>query len=117
MIPHIAPSAAHGPKYKKLHQRRATTEKDMKLLNNMQQIPELAKKLHANIALRRNFLNSQSSSNMLNEVERLQGILSTHKDPALNDGRALKTRIGYLEKRMTELKPQPLAGPEGLYLY
>ena len=75
----------------------------------MYQTPQLAKQLHANIALRQNFLNQQASSNVLNEYDRLKGILNTHRDPTLNDGRALKTRMSYLEKRMTELKPQPLA--------
>ena len=117
MIPHMAPSAAHGSNYKKMHRRRATTEKDMKLLNMMQQTPEYAKKLNASLALRQNFLNQQESSNVLNEMERLKGRLSLHRDPSLMDGVALRTRINYLEKRMSELKPQPLAGPEGLYLY
>jgi hypothetical protein len=54
---------------------------------------------------------------VLNEYDRLKGILSTRKDPSLNDGRALKTRMSYLEKRMTDLKSQPLAGPEGLYRF
>ena len=57
MIPHMAPSAAHGRNYKKMHQRRAGTEKDMKLINMMQQTPQFAKQLHANLALRQNFLN------------------------------------------------------------
>ena len=117
MIPRVAPSAAHGKDYNRIHHLRPTSEKDFKLLNMMYQTPQLAKQLHANIALRQNFLNQQASSNVLNEYDRLKGILSTHRDPTLNDGRALKTRMSYLEKRMTELKPQPLAGPEGLYRY
>lgn len=117
MIPNMAPSAAHGRNYKKMHRARATTEKDMKLLNMMYQSPQLAKQLHANIALRQNFLNQQQSSNMLNEVERLRGVLSSYRDPSLRDGVALNTRISALEKRMTQLKPQPISGPEGLYVY
>ena len=89
----------------------------MKLLNHMSQIPEMAKRLHMNIALRQNFLNQQDSNNVLNESERLRGVLASHRDPSLNDGRALQTRLSYLENRMTQLKPQPLAGPEGLYRY
>ncbi len=116
MIPNIAPSAAHGSNYKKMHGRRATSDKDFRLLNQMQQIPEMAKRLHQNIALRQNFLNQQQSSNALNEIERLRGVLREHRDPILNDGRALKTRMKYLTNRMAELKPQPLSGPEGLYL-
>ena len=117
MIPSVAPSTAHGRNYKNMHQRRPTTEKDMKLLNHMSQIPEMAKILHMNIALRQNFLNQQDSNNVLNESERLRGVLASHRDPSLNDGRALQTRLSYLENRMTQLKPQPLAGPEGLYRY
>ena len=117
MIPRVAPSTAHAKDYNKIHHLRATSEKDFKLLNMMYQTPQLAKQLHANIALRQNFLNQQSSSNVLNEYERLKGKLSTYKDPSLNDGRALQTRMSYLEKRMTQLKPQPLAGPEGLYMF
>lgn len=116
MIPNMAPSAAHGKNYKKLHRRRATTEKDMKLLNQMQQGPEYAKKTYMNIAYRQNFLNQQQSSNALSEMERLKGKLSLHRDPTLNDGRALQTRINSLQAKMAQLKPQPLSGPEGLYL-
>jgi len=116
MIPNQAPSVAHGRNYKMLHRRRARTEKDMKLLNVMQQTPQYAKKLYANIAFRENMLKQQESSNMLNEKERLQGMLSLHRNPRLNDGRALQTRIDYLTKRMGEMKPLPLASPEGLYL-
>lgn len=116
MTPNMAPSAAHGRNYKKLHRRRGTTEKDMKLLSHMSQIPEVAKRLHANIAMRQNFLNQQESSNIIDEQQRLQGILSLHRDPSLNDGRALQTRLKYLQGRMAQLKPQPLSGPEGLYL-
>jgi hypothetical protein len=117
MIPKVAPSAAHSKNYNKNYRRHATSDRDFKLLNMMYQTPQLAKQLHANIALRQNFLNQQESSNALNEIERLRGRLSTYRDPTLNDGRALTTRITSLEKRMTQLKPQPLAGPEGLYLY
>lgn len=116
MIPNMAPSAAHGRNYKKMHGRRATSDRDFRLLNQMQQIPEMAKRLHQNLAMRQNFLNTQESSNALNEIERLKGILSLHRDPRLNDGRALIPRIKYLEGRMAQLKPQPLSGPEGLYL-
>ncbi len=116
MIPTVAPSASHGRNYKKMHMRRATTEKDMKLLNMMHQNPEFAKQLQSNIALRQNFLNQQESSNILNESERLRGILSSHRDPSLRDGVALQTRLKYLEQRMGKLKPLPLSGPEGLYL-
>ena len=63
-----------------------------------------------------NFLNQQESGNALNEYERLKGMLSTRRDPSLNDGSALRTRMSYLQKRMTELKSKPIAGPEGLYL-
>lgn len=117
MIPRVAPSTAHGKDYNKIHHLRATSEKDFKLLNMMYQTPQMAKQLHANIALRQNFLNQQASSNVLNEYDRLKGRLSTYRDPTLNDGRALSTRMSQLEKRMTELKPQPLAGPEGLYRF
>jgi len=89
----------------------------MMLLNMMQQTPEYAKRLHANIAMRENFLNQQTSSNMLNEYQRLQGILNSHRSFSLLDGRAMHTRMDYLKQRMTELKPQPLAGPGGLYNY
>ena len=116
MVPTVAPWAAHGSNYKKMHKRMPRFEKDMKLLNMMQQNPEQAKKLHASLALRQNFLNQQESSNVLNEIDRLKGRLSLHRDPSLRDAVALRTRINYLENRMSELKPQPLAGPEGLYL-
>jgi hypothetical protein len=116
-IPKVAPSAAHGKNYKNTHRRMATTEKDMKLLNMMQQTPEYAKRLHANIAVRQNFLNQQASSNVLNEIERLKGIQEYHRNSRLVDGRAFQTRIDALEGRMASLKPQPLAGPGGLYLY
>ena len=53
---------------------------------------------------------------MLNEIQKLTSRLSEHRDPTLNDGRDIKTRIKYLEDRMSQLKPQPLAGLEGLYL-
>ena len=117
MIPQLAPYAAHGRNYRNMHRLRPTSEKDFKLLNKIQQNPEYAKQLHANIALRQNLLNQQESGNALNEYERLKGVLSTHRDPSLNDGRALRTRMSYLQKRMTELKSKPIAGPEGLYLY
>jgi hypothetical protein len=117
MIPQTAPSASHGRSYKKMHRTRANTERDMKLINMMQQTPQYAKQLHANIAMRQSFLNQQTSSNILNEHERLRGILSSHRDPSLYDRRALETRMSSLQKRMTELKPQPLAGPERGYLY
>lgn len=116
IIPELAPRAAHGRNYKKLHRQRATTDRDMKLLNVMQQTPEYAKRLYANIAFRDNMRKQQESSNMLHEKERLQGMLYVHRDPTLRDGRALQTRIDYLTKRMGEMKPLPLAGPEGLYL-
>jgi hypothetical protein len=117
MIPQLAPKAAHGRNYKNMQRRRATTDRDMKLINMMYQNPLYAKQQHASVVLRQNFLNQQSSSNMLNEMDRLKGILSSHRNPSLNDGRALETRVKYLQNRMTELKPQPLSGPEGLYLY
>ena len=117
MIPRVAPSAAHAKDYNRIHHLRPTSEKDFKLLNMMYQTPQLAKQLHANTALRQNFLNQQASSNVLDECDRLKGILSIHKDPSLKDGRVLRTRMSYLEKRMTELKPQQLAGPEGFYFY
>ena len=117
MMSQLAPSAAHKPGYKRMHHRRATSERDFKLLNQLYQTPQHAKQMHANIALRQNFLNQQASSNVMNEYERLKGILSSHRDPSLTDGTALKIRMSYLEKRMTQLKPQPLAGAEGLYLY
>ena len=71
MVPRTAPKAAHGSNYKSMHHRRATTERDMKLLNMMYQTPQHAKQLHANIALRQNFLNQQESSNSLNEYQRI----------------------------------------------
>ena len=117
MIPNMAPSGAHGSNHRTMRRRRATTEKDMKLLSMMQQTPEHAKKLQASLALSQNFLNQQESSDVLNEMERRNGRLSFHRDPSLRDGVALKNRINYLEKRMSELKPQSLAGLEGLYLY
>ena len=117
MIPQMAPKAAHGRNYKKMHLARASNDRDMRLSNMLSQTPAYAKQMHASIALRQNFLNQQESSNILNETDRLRGILINHRNPALMDGRALQTRITQLEKRMTQLKPQPLLGPEGMYMY
>jgi len=116
-IPKVAPSAAHGNNYKNIHRRMATTDRDMKLLNMMQQTPEYAKRLRANIAFRQNFLDQQACSNVLNEIERLKGVQEYHRNSRLVDGRAFQTRINALEERMASLTPQPLAGPGGLYHY
>ena len=53
LIPAIAPKASHGKNCKKLHRSRATTERDMKLLNQLQQDPHYVKNLHASIALKK----------------------------------------------------------------
>ena len=55
--------------------------------------------------------------NVRNEIDRMTGILDRHRNNTLFDGRAIEARKEYLETRLTELKPQPLAGPEGLYMY
>jgi hypothetical protein len=81
MIPRVAPSAAHGKNYNRIHHLRPTSEKDFKLLNMMYQTPQLAKQLHANIALRQNFLNQQASSNVLNEYDRLKRHLEHPQGP------------------------------------
>ena len=117
MIPQVAPKAAHGRSYNKMQLARATNEREMQLSNLMSQTPNYAKQMHASLALRQNFLNQQDSSNILNETERLKGILSSYRNPSLMDGRALRTRVAELEKRMTQLKPQPIMGPEGMYMY
>ena len=117
MVPQVAPKAAHGRNYKKMHQARATVDREMKLINMYQQSPEYVKRLHANIATRENFLKQQQSSNTLNELERIKGILNSHRSYSLLDGRAMDARMDYLKNRMTKLKPEPLAGPEGLYIY
>ena len=113
----IAPKAAHGRNYKKLHRSRATFDKDMKMINQQQQDPIYAKNLHASLALRENYLRDQRSMNVRNEIDRMTGILDRHRNNTLFDGRAIEARKEYLETRLTELKPQPLAGPEGLYMY
>jgi len=79
MVPTVAPSAAHSSNYKRMRKRMPRFEKDMKRLNMMQQNPEHAKKLHASLALRQNFLNQQESINVLNEIDRLKGRLSLYR--------------------------------------
>ena len=116
MIPQLAPKAAHGRNYKKMQLARASNDRDMQLSSMLSQTPNYAKQMHASLALRQNFLNQQESSNILNETERLKGILSSYRNPSLIDGRALRTRVSELEKRMTQLKPQALWGPEGMYM-
>ena len=41
-IPTVAPKAAHGRNYKKVHKSRATFDKEMKVINQLQQHPEYA---------------------------------------------------------------------------
>ena len=50
MVPNMAPSVFHGRKCRTIHRKRAALDKYMKLLNQMQQIPEYAKRLYMNIA-------------------------------------------------------------------
>ena len=117
LIPHTAPSAAHGRHYKKYHRARATYEKDFRFSNILNQTPAYARNTYASIAVRNNFLNQQRSSSALNELSRIGGILDQHRQYRLSDGVALETRQNKLEKRLAILKPQPLAGPDGLYAH
>jgi len=119
MIPDTAPKAAHGKQYKRYHKARATHEKDFKMSNMIMQNtnPSFAKNQYANIALRDNFLRQQASSNVLNELSRLGGIMDMHRQSRLSDGRSFNPRIRKLNRDLLELEPRPLAGPEGLYHY
>jgi hypothetical protein len=112
-----APKAAHGRNYKRYHRARATMEKDFRLSNMINQNVQQARNMHANIALRDNFLRQQASSNVLNELSRIGGILDQHRQYRLSDGTAFNPRMKKLESDLASLKPQPLAGPEGRYLY
>ena len=119
LIPDTAPKAAHGKHYKRYHRARATHDKDFKPSNILMhnQSPQFAKSQYASIALQDNFLRQQASSNVLNELSRIGGILDMHRQSRLSDGRAFETRQSKLERNLAGLKPQPLAGPEGLYHY
>ena len=112
-----APKAAHGRNYKRYHRARATMEKEFRLSNMINQNVQHARNMHASLTLRDNFLKQQASSNVLNELSRIGGILDQHRQYRLSDGRALDARVQKLNRYMDELKPQPLAGPEGRYLY
>lgn len=117
MIPQTAPSAAHGKNYNKLHQRRATMDREFKHMNIINSSPQAIQQLNANIALRQSFLDSQIYNNVQNEYQRLQGRLSLHRDPSLRDGRFLKKRLSALEAQMADLRSKPMIGAEGRFLY
>ena len=112
-----APKALRGKNYKKYNRARARHDKEHKLANMISQNHQYAKQMHASLALRANFLKQQQSSNVLNEMIRNCGILDQHRQYRLSDGRSLDTRLQKLSKYMDELKPQLLAGAEGLYMY
>ena len=80
----------------------------------MQQIPEYAKGLYMHTAHMQNFLHQHQRGNVLTEIQKLTSRLSEHRDPTLNDGRDIKTRIKYLEDRRSQSQPHTLAGLEGL---
>ena len=117
MIPHVAPSAAHGKNYNKHHHRRATMDREFKHMNMINSSPETIKQLNANMALRQSFLDSQIYNNVQNEYQRLQGRLSLHRDPSLRDGMFLKKRLSALENQMNSLRSKPMIGAEGRFLY
>jgi hypothetical protein len=119
MIPSQAPSALHGRLYNRRHSVMPTQQKQMCLYNVLGQAPQLSQQMVANKALRQHFLDTQVMTNVRNEYERLKGRLSEHRDPFLNDGRALKPRLDYLQKQLDNYnkQSQPIIGATGSYLY
>jgi hypothetical protein len=113
MLKQQAPSARHGKQYKKHHQRRATNEKDFKLMNIVNQTPAMAQRVAANVAHRENFLKQQQSVNNRGEVSRLYGYLNETSIGRRDD--EYKGRMASLLNQMGEKSPKPIIGPEGTY--
>ena len=119
MIPTKAPSALHGRNYNRRHTAMPTQQKQLGLYNILGEAPMMAQRMVANRALRQHFLDTQVMTNVKNEYDRLKGRLAEHRDPFLNDGRALKPRLDYLQKHLDDYnkRSQPIIGATGSYLY
>jgi hypothetical protein len=80
-------AAAKKQQHDKALKHKPTNEKDWKLMNQINQAPNIYNKRVANMELRRLFLEGKNIRNNASEKQRLQGILNSHNISYLQAGR------------------------------
>ena len=100
-----------------------TMDKEFKLMNRINELPQRINSLNESIALRRQFLQNQKFKNLENESFRLLDTLRTNRVNTLRDGQfrylslpergQLHTRFGNVLQEMRET--QPITGAQARY--
>jgi hypothetical protein len=84
-------AAAKKYHHNKALRSRPTNEHDWRLMNQINQVPDIVNKRVANIELRRLFLEGQNVRNNTSEKMRLQNSLAHHHVTWMRDGRFRRT--------------------------
>jgi hypothetical protein len=90
--------------------RQPTNKHEWRLMNQINQVPDLINKRVANIELRRMFLEGQNARNNAGEKTRIEGILKEHRAYQLRDGRAMnlsRVQRQALEDRVQQIDRNP----------
>ena len=119
----MSPQTKAAYKKKPSQKHLPTMDKEYKLMNRINEIPQKIHNINESIALRRQFLQNQKFKNMENEALRLGHTLQTRRTDALAAGRFrpitgeeaynMHTRIQALEHEANRM--QPIIGAQGRY--
>jgi len=111
--------------YKKNHSQKhlPTTDKEFKLMNRINELPQRINGINESIALRRQFLQNQKFTNLENKAQRLSQTLASHRVNTLTDGQfrmlsvperaQLRARFGDVKGEM--VNAQPIIGAQARY--
>lgn len=80
-------AAAKKRRHDSIERKRPTNQREWKIMNQVNQAPEIIKNRIANMELRRAFLEGQNIRNSESEKMRLRGILERSRVPTLMAGR------------------------------
>ena len=115
--------AAYKKKHSKQQKNLPTMDKEFKLMNRINELPQKMHNINESIELRRQFLQNQKFKNLENEAFCLRHILQTHRTNALADGQFrpitreerhnMQARVIGLTNEANLM--QPIIGAQGRY--
>ena len=119
----LNPSAYTPFQKSKSQKHLPTMDKDFKLMNRINELPQRINSLNESIALRRQFLQNQKFKNLENESFRLLDALRTNRVNTLRDGQfryLTGPERGHVVRRLMDLRQethdmQPIIGAQARY--
>jgi hypothetical protein len=111
----IASYKAHKKKHDNSLKRHPTMKHEQRIMNQVNDVPDIINKRVANMELRRLFLEGQNIRNSASEKQRLNSILAEHSVPMLPGGRFRPGLNNVMQQaladRVTQLDDNPANRP------